>query len=66
MLRNYIDEPVFADASGSALLAATVYRLAALGQGTQQLSRAESFYNNMPLMINSTGWLAPVVVRRDP
>lgn len=63
MLRNYVDIATFADAAGSALLAAVVYRLAALGQGSTQLSRAESFYSNLPTMINSTGWLSPVVVR---
>lgn len=62
---NYYDSASgssFSDASGSALLAASAYRLAQLTGNTSFVSKADTIRTAVFAAVDrSTGWLAPVV-----
>lgn len=62
---NYYDSASgssFSDASGSALLAASAYRLAQLTGDTSFVSKADTVRTAVFAAVDrSTGWLAPVV-----
>lgn len=65
LLPNYYDsasQSYFSDASGSALLAASAYRLAQLTGDTSFVSEADSVRTAVFAAVDpATGWLAPVV-----
>ncbi|GAA5957345.1 hypothetical protein JCM8115_006963 [Rhodotorula mucilaginosa] len=65
LLPNYYDSASgssFSDASGSALLAASAYRLAQLTGDTSFVSKADTVRTAVFAAVDrSTGWLAPVV-----
>lgn len=61
LLRNYVDEPVFADAAASSLLAAVSYRYAALGLGYDTLDAANLAYQSITDRLSPEGRIQPVV-----
>jgi hypothetical protein len=61
LIRNYVDQPVFADAAGAALLASVSYRYAALGLGYSTLDYANAAYQSITASLNASGAVEPVV-----
>ena len=64
-MHDYLDDKTsFPDASGTALLAATAYRLSSLDLSSTWVPYAEKAYKNISTTLkasDSDGWLKPVV-----